>query len=82
MNAPKNQHWMWEKRLLRYLQGSKGLNFFYTNEVSYDLVDKNDADWSDRKSTTGFKLNGRKAALNWSVKNQVTVAFSPSEAEK
>ena len=56
MNAPNNQHWMCGKRLLRYLQGSKGLKLTYTKEASYDLVGESDADWSDdvndRKSTT------------------------------
>ena len=48
---------------------------------------ESDADWSgdvnDRKSTTGyyFKLNGRGAALSWSVKKQATVTLSSSEAE-
>ena len=70
MNAPTNQHWMCGKRLLRYLQGSKGLKLTYTKEASYDLVGESDADGSgdvnDRKSTTGyyFKLNGRGAALS------------------
>ena len=86
MNAPTKQHWMCGKRLLRYLQGSKGLKLTYTKEASYDLVGESDADWSgdvnDRKSTTGyyFKLNGRGAALSWGVKKQATVAFSSSEA--
>ena len=86
MNAPTNQHWMCGKRLLRYLQGSKGLKLTYTKEASYDLVGESDADWSgdgnDRKSTTGyyFKLNGRGAALSWGVKKQATVALSSSEA--
>ena len=87
MNAPTNQHWMCGKRLLRYLQVSKGLKLTYTKEASYDLVGESDAGWSgdvnDRKSTTGyyFKLNGRGAALRWGVKKQATVALSSSEAE-
>ena len=87
MNAPTNQHWMCGKRLLQYLQGSKGLQLTYTKEASYDLVGESDADWSgdvnDRKSKTGyyFKLNGRGAALSWGVKKQATVALSSSEAE-
>ena len=87
MNAPTNQHWMSGKRLLRYLQGSKGFKLTYTKEASYDLVGESDADLSgdvnDRKSTTGyyFKLNGRGAALSWGVKKQATVALSSSEAE-
>ena len=58
MNAPTNQHWVCGKRLLRYLQGSKGLKLTYTKEASYDLMGESDADWSgdvnDRKSTTGY----------------------------
>ena len=75
------------KRLLRYLQGPKGLKCTYIKEASYDLVGESDADWSgdvnDRKSTRGyyFKLNGRGAALSWGVKKQATVALSSSEAE-
>ena len=85
MNAPTNQHWLCGKRLLRYLQGSKGSKLTYTKEASYDFV--GDADWSgdvnDRKSTTGcyFKLNGRGAALSWGVTKQATVAFSSPESK-
>ena len=81
MKAPTNQHWMWGKRLLRYLQGSKGLKLTLTKEASYDLVEESDAEWSgdvkDRKSTTGyyFKLNVRGAALSWGVKKQARVAL-------
>ena len=87
MNAHTNQHWMCRKKLLRYLQGSKGLKLTYTKEASYHLVEENDADWSgdvnDRKSTKGyyFKLNGRGAALSWVVKKQATIAASSLEAE-
>ena len=86
-NAPTNQHWLCGKRLLRYLQGSKGSKLTYTKEASYDLVGESDADWSgdvnDRKSTTGycFKLNGLGAALSWGVQKQARVAFSSSEAD-
>ena len=88
MNAPTNKHWMCGKRLLRYIQGSKGLKFTYTKEASYDdFVGESGADWSgdvnDRKSTTGyyFKLNGRGAALNWGVQKQTTIVLSSSEAD-
>ena len=87
MNAATNQHWMCGKRLLRYLQGSKGLKLTYTKEASYDLVGESDTNWSDdmnaRKSTTvyNFNLNGRGAALSWGVKKRATVALSSSEAE-
>ena len=43
MNTPTNQHWMCGKRLLRYLQGSKGFKLTYTKEPSYDLVGESDA---------------------------------------
>ena len=33
MNAPTNQHWMCGKRLLRYLQSSKGLKLTYTKKL-------------------------------------------------
>ena len=75
------------KRLLLYLQGSKGLKLNYTKEASFDLVGEREADWSgdvnDRISTTGyyFKLNDRGAALSWGVMKQATVALFSSEAE-
>ena len=81
-NAPTNAHWLCGKRLLGYLQRSKGLKLTYTKEDNYDLVGESDANWSgdvsDRKSTTGyyFKRNGRGSALSWGVKKQATAALS------
>ena len=86
-NAPFNTHWLYGNQLLRYLQGSKGLKFTYTNEASYDSVGESYADWSgdnnDWKSTTGFSLtlNERGAAPSWGVIKQAPVAFSSSVAE-
>ena len=38
MSAPTNQHWLCGKRLLQYLQCSKGLKLTCTKEAGYDLV--------------------------------------------
>ena len=87
MNSPPNQHWLCEKRLLRYLQGSKRLKLTYTKDDSYELVRESDADWcgdvNDRKSMASyyFKLNGRGAALSLGVKKQAIFPRSSSEAE-
>ena len=58
MNAPTNQHWLYGKRFLGYLQRSKGLKLAYTKQASYNLVEESDAGWSDdvsdTKSTTGY----------------------------
>ena len=65
---------------MRYRQGLKDLKLFYTKETSYDIVGKNDANWSGdlngRKPTTSnyFKYNGRGAALSWGV-NAVSSRF-------
>ena len=65
---------------MRYRQGLKDLKFFYTKETSYDLVGKNDGNWSGdlngRKSSTSyyFKYNGCGAALSLCV-NAVSSRF-------
>ena len=65
---------------MRYRQGLNDLKLFYTKETSYDLVGKNDANWSGdlngRKSSKSyyFKYNGGGAALSWGV-NAVSSRF-------
>ena len=84
LQSPKWKHWVGAKRVLRYLQGSKGmgLKFGKGDEIVKGYCDADYAtDTAERKSTTGYVylLNG--AAVSWSSKRQGVVAMSTTEAE-
>jgi hypothetical protein len=85
MSAPKKQHWMAAKRVLRYLKGTPDLGICFWPHPHNRLEGFVDADFagciSTRKSTTGyvFTLNG--GAVCWSSKLQSVVALSTTEAE-
>lgn len=84
---PSEEHWATLKKVLRYLQGTKGLIMKYVkagNNVA-PLVGFVDSDWGsdvvDRKSQTGFMFKVYGSIVCWSSKKQHTVALSSCEAE-
>lgn len=86
--APKQEHWVTAKHLLRYLKGTKDQELHYQkSEKSLQLEGYSDADWAsdknDRKSTTGycFSLTENGPVISWKSRKQPTVALSTCEAE-
>ncbi|CAL8169320.1 unnamed protein product [Prunus armeniaca] len=85
MNDPSNHHFAAVKRILRYVQGTKGYGLKYTQEKESILVGFTDSDWAgaidDRRSTSGHVFFLGKKVISWSSKKQSTVALSTAEAE-
>ncbi|KAI5345722.1 hypothetical protein L3X38_013599 [Prunus dulcis] len=85
MNDPSNHHFAAVKRILRYVQGTKGYGIKYTQEKESILVGFTDSDWAgaidDRRSTSGhvFFLGSR--VISWSSKKQSTMALSTAAVE-
>ena len=74
------------KRILRYLQGTKGYKLNLGGEVdSIKLTGYSDSDWandiSTRKSISGYLFYLADGVVSWSSKRQMTVALSSTEAE-
>ena len=53
---PGVKHWKLVKKVLRYLQGTKGLMMTYRRSDSLHIVGYSDSDYAgdDRKSTSGY----------------------------
>lgn len=85
MNNPSNHHFATIKRILRYVQGTKGYGIKYTQEKESILVGFTDSDWvgaiDDRRSTSGHVFFLGSKVISWSSKKQSTVALSTAEAE-
>jgi Reverse transcriptase (RNA-dependent DNA polymerase)/gag-polypeptide of LTR copia-type/GAG-pre-integrase domain len=85
MSEPRDTHWQFVKRILRYLKGTlfHGLNIQKASHLSLHAYC--DADWAgcpdDRRSTTGFAIYLGPNLVSWSAKKQPTVARSSTEAE-
>jgi len=79
-------HWKAVKRILRYLNGTKGLKLRFTkNGPNTGLQAFTDADWGsdvdNRRSCTGYVFCMGGGAISWNSKRQATVALSSTEAE-
>jgi histone deacetylase 1/2 len=81
MSAPKKQHWVAAKRVLRYLKGTPDLGIcFWAREYMPSVVEAYvDADFagchSTRKCTTGFVFTLNCGAISWSSKRQSVVYY-------
>ncbi|PKU64020.1 Retrovirus-related Pol polyprotein from transposon TNT 1-94 [Dendrobium catenatum] len=84
MQSPTSSHFQSLKRILRYIKGTSQLGMHIT-KGSFQLKAFVDADWAsdqtDRKSISGHCMFLGNNLVSWSVKKQITVAKSSTEAE-
>ena len=59
--TPKDSHWQAGKRILRYVNGTKGFGILYTTNNDSKLVGYTDSDWArsldDMKSTSRYMFH-------------------------
>ena len=74
MSAPKANHWIAAKRVLRYVRGTLDYGLLYTRSSDPTLSGYIDSDWAgsvdDRKSTTGYVFSLGSGAITWASKKQ------------
>jgi len=72
------EHWRLVKKVLRYLQGTKGLMLTYRKTDSLQIVGYSDSDYAgdDRKSTSGYIFTLADGAISWKSTKQTTVTTS------
>ncbi|KAK8937447.1 hypothetical protein KSP39_PZI012254 [Platanthera zijinensis] len=85
MEEPKEDHFTAAKRILRYINGTRGHGLKYATGEELTLVGYSDSDYggdvNDRKSTSGYAFNMGTGVFSWSSKKQATIALSSCEAE-
>ncbi|XP_055622530.1 uncharacterized protein LOC129766098 [Toxorhynchites rutilus septentrionalis] len=83
---PEQLHWTAQKRVVRYMKGTKDMFLEFSRGKDVEpLVGFIDSDWAtdtvDRKSVSRFLFQVYGNTVSWSSKKQTTVATSSSEAE-
>ena len=75
---PGTEHWKLVKKILRYLQGTKGLMLTYRKTDSLEIVGYSDSDYAgdERKSTSGYIFTLANGAISWKSTKQTTVTAS------
>ena len=85
METPKYSHWQERKRILKYVNGTKGFGILYTTENDFKLVGYIDSDWigslDDRKSNARYMFHMGSVIISWASKKQPIVAQSIVEVE-
>ena len=83
--CPTQRHWNGIKHVFRYLQGTKDLGLFYTNQNKEGLVDFADAgyftDQHNARSQTGYVFTHGGTAISWRSMRQTIVATSSNHSE-
>ena len=72
------QHWKLVKKVLRYLQGMKGLMMTYRISDSLHIVGYSDSDYAgdDKKSTSGYVFTPAGGAISWKSSKQTVTTSS------
>ena len=67
------EHWRLVKKVLRYLQGTKGLMLMYRRSDSLHIEGYSDSDYvgDDRKSTSGYIFTLVGGAISWKRSKQI-----------
>jgi hypothetical protein len=69
------EQWKLVKKVLHYLQGTKGLMMTYRRFDSLHIVGYSDSDYTgdDRKSTSGYVFTLVKGAISWKSSKQTVI---------
>lgn len=80
---PGLEHWKLVKKVLRYLQGTKGLMLSYRRSESLQIVGYSDSDFAkdNTKSTSGYVFTLAGGAISWKSSKQTITAGSTMYAE-
>ena len=82
---PGESHWVAAKKVLRYLQRTKGYMLVYGRDEKLELVGYTDSDLAgdvdDRKSTGSYVFMLGGGAVSWKSAKQTIIATSTMEAE-
>lgn len=85
MHDPRQQHLTALRRIIRYIQGTKGYGLQLYRSTIDTLIAYSDADWAGcpdtRRSTSGYCVYLGENLISWSSKRQQTVSRSSAEAE-
>jgi hypothetical protein len=80
---PGLEHWKLIKKILRYLQGTKGLMLTYRKTESLRIVGCSDSDYAgdDRKSTSGYVFTLAGGEISWKSCKQTVTTLSTMYAK-
>ncbi|XP_022038463.1 uncharacterized mitochondrial protein AtMg00810-like [Helianthus annuus] len=85
MHSPREPHFTFLKRILRYIKGTLDHGLRLTVSPPSSLIAYSDADWAgcpdSRRSTSGYCVFLGNNLISWSSKRQPTVSRSSAEAE-
>ncbi|XP_021989264.1 uncharacterized mitochondrial protein AtMg00810-like [Helianthus annuus] len=85
MHEPRDPHFAFMKRIIRYIQGTIDYGIRIIKSASCSLIAYFDADWGgcsdSRRSTSGYCVFLGDNLISWSSKRQPTVSRSSVEAE-
>ncbi|KAI3682106.1 hypothetical protein L2E82_50138 [Cichorium intybus] len=85
MHAPRQPHFQFMKRIIRYLQGTIDHGLHISTSSNFSLTAYSDADWGGcpdtRRSTSGYCVFMGNNLISWSSKRQHTISRSSAEAE-
>ncbi|XP_021986899.1 uncharacterized mitochondrial protein AtMg00810-like [Helianthus annuus] len=85
MHDPRDPHFAFLKRIIRYLQGTLAYGLRIMKSGTDSLIAYSDADWGgcpdSRRSTSGYCVFLGDNLISWSSKRQPTISLSSAEAE-
>ena len=85
MQQPREMHWRYVKRLLKYIKTTRNYCLIYRKTNNFNLTGYTDSDYAgdieERKSTSGHVYKVGECLISWNSNRQQIVSLSSTEAE-